>query len=82
MSAALYICLDCKKPVQLYPPLSRRTGADGQPMTKAEALSIFRGGRGGRCTACFLTKRSRESEELMRKHGEAHARGGSYGHIF
>lgn len=65
MSAPLYTCLDCERPVHLDPPLSRRVGQDGTPMTREEALCIF---RGGRCTKCYLAKRSRESEELMRKH--------------
>ncbi len=68
MSTPLYTCLDCKSPVHLNPPLSRRIGQNGIPMTKDEALCIFRDDKGGRCTKCYLAKRSRESEELMRKH--------------
>lgn len=65
----LYTCSECKTDVVLVPPLSQRKGADGQAMTREEALSIFRDGRGGKCTDCYLTQRSGESVDLMRKIG-------------
>jgi len=46
MSTPLYTCLDCKSPVHLNPPLSRRIGQNGIPMTKDEALCIFRDDKG------------------------------------
>lgn len=57
--SALYTCKSCLRPQELVPPLSRRTGPDGQPMTKAHALSIFRDGKGGMCTDCYLAHRDR-----------------------
>lgn len=68
MSNALYTCKECKNPVVLSPSLSQRTGADGRTMSREEALCIFRDGRGGMCTACYIKHRSQQSVDLMRKH--------------
>lgn len=57
MSNALYICITCGTPVGLNPPLSQRIGNDGKAMTKAEALSLFRDSKGGRCTDCYIQHR-------------------------
>lgn len=65
--STLYTCLDCKTPVELVPPLSQRTSGFGQPMTRAEALSIFRDGTGGRCTDCYLKQQREQVEDLMRR---------------
>ena len=53
MSKGLFDCNRCKRPVVLNPPLNKRIGADG-PMTRTEALSLFRDSKGGMCTDCYL----------------------------
>jgi hypothetical protein len=53
--SALYTCKSCLNPQELVPPLSRRTGPDGQPMTKAHALFLFC--HDGECVDCYLQRR-------------------------
>lgn len=61
-------CKDCSTELlKLSPPLSQRRGADGQPMTRAEAIHLFVDSRGGRCTDCFLKHRSEETSKLCRR---------------
>ena len=57
MSKGLFDCKCCKHPVVLHPPLSKRTGSNG-PMTRAEALSLFRDNKGGMCSSCYVKQRS------------------------
>ena len=64
--SALYTCITCHKPQELVPPLSRRTGSDGHPMTKAEALTIFRDGKGGMCADCYLAHRDHSTPTVRR----------------
>ena len=59
--SVLYVCVGCGCGVTLVPTLKERG------MTRAEALFLFRDSYGGRCTECFLAKRSAESVELMRR---------------
>lgn len=56
----LYNCKACGTGVVLSPPLSQRSGSNG-PMTRKEALSLFRDAKGGLCVDCFIKKRKGES---------------------
>jgi hypothetical protein len=38
-------------------------------MTRAEALCIFRDGKGGRCTECYLAYQRKETSALMERIG-------------
>lgn len=69
MSAPLFTCYACKTPVVLSPPLSHRTSSFGLPMTRADALHLFRHGDDGICTACMIRRRSESAKALMRKKG-------------
>jgi len=71
--STLYDCEKCSTPVTLSPALSDRRGHDGKPMTKAEALSIFRDRRSGLCEKCYALKQQQEMSELLRKHRERDA---------
>jgi RNase P subunit RPR2 len=64
-SNALFTCKKCNKPVILNPPLSKRIGSDGAPMSKADALSIFKDGKGGMCSDCYIKNRHAMNESGM-----------------
>lgn len=66
MSVALYTCSTGRRPVVLNPPLSHRIGADGQAMKRAEALSLFRDSKGGRCADCYLAHRDQRPLPVRR----------------
>lgn len=57
MSKGLFDCNRCKRPVILNPPMSKRMGSDG-PMTRTEALSLFRDAKGGMCSKCYAEHRA------------------------
>lgn len=62
-------CKDCgTELLKLSPPLSKRIGADGQPMTRAEAICLFVDSRGGRCLDCYTKQCEKELTALMARH--------------
>lgn len=64
-------CKDCgTELLKLSPPLSERTGSDGQPMTRAEAIHLFVDARGGRCLACLEKHNRAETSRVMAFHRE------------
>jgi len=63
----LFTCSKCHKPVKLSPPLSARRGADGGPMTKAEALHLFRDNKAGMCGPCYVEHRNEGTRELIQR---------------
>lgn len=60
-------CLDCGRELSLSPPLAKRRGHDGRPMSRADALHLFVDSRGGRCVDCCLKRRSEETSKLCRQ---------------
>lgn len=63
-------CKDCGADLlaRLSPPFSKRRGADGQPMTKSEAIHLFVDTRGGRCTDCYLAHEKAEVSRVAAQH--------------